>query len=396
MTDLDGRIRDALDASVADVLPPAGVMEAVRRRHRRRLVRAALASVAALAGIATVAGLTGLPRLGPGPPGRAASRGASGAAHRPGPVFPGGGRLLFADAHRLKWVYPDGRVVQIATGFSRAAVPGSELVAWNRTGVYTMALDGSRRHLALPFAPGSAAAVPQAGALSPGGSRFACYAGNQLWAADLATGHRIRLGRVSFDGWRNDTTVLASATDGSAVLLVNAATGNRPACLTITDAALVRAYQKAAPGAGPPAGMTGEGFSGTGTSAALAVTLAAAGPLGGSRPVEVILAGAGRPVTYAPATPQQFEFSWGPGGLFRIETGTGDNPGSWNAYIGTVRNARLSPPIPYGADGAAFNPHGTVVALQDSNEVTFLPTPRPACQSTTACLNKGKLITWAP
>src|SRR6266567_332201 len=318
------------------------------------------------------AGLTGLPRLGPGPPGRAASRGASGAAHRPGPVFPGGGRLLFADAHRLKWVYPDGRVVQIATGFSRAAVPGSELVAWNRTGVYTMALDGSRRHLALPFAPGSAAAVPQAGALSPGGSRFACYAGNQLSAADLATGHRIRLGRVSFDGWRNDTSVLASATDGSAVLLVNAATGNRPACLTITDAALVRAYQKAAPGAGPPAGMTGEGFSGTGTSAALAVTLAAAGPLGGSRPVEVILAGAGRPVTYAPATPQQFEFSWGPGGLQPARHG-GRAAGQQRGDLPAHPAARLPEHHRLPEQGKAHH-LGTV----ESRRASLQPAPPPA------------------
>ncbi len=169
-----------------------------------------------------------------------------------------------------------------------------------------MALDGSRRHLALAFAPGSAVGIPEAGALSPGGSRVAYYAGNDLWAADLATGHRVRLGRVSFDGWRNETTVLASATDGIAILLVNAATGSRSAYLTITDAALVHAYQQAAPGAGRPAGMTGEGFSGTGPSAALAVTLSAAGPFGGSRPVEVILAGAGCPVTDASCTAPKF------------------------------------------------------------------------------------------
>ncbi len=47
-----------------------------------------------------------------------------------------------------------------AAGFSRAEIAGSGLVAWNETGVYTMALDGSRRHLVLAFTSGSATGVP--------------------------------------------------------------------------------------------------------------------------------------------------------------------------------------------------------------------------------------------
>ena len=398
VSDLESQLQEVLDASVAHVLPPFDVIEAVQRRHRRRLVRAAVASVTIAAAIGVAAALTGLP----GWSGPAASRGNSNATHR-APVFPGGGRLLFADSRGLKWLYPDGKAVRIASGFSSAEVNGPELVAWNTTGVYTMALDGSRRHLAIAFKPGPAAGVPQSGALSPGGSRIAYYVGKMLWAADLATGRRVQLGRVSFDGWRNNTAILASANDGSALLLVKAATGSRSAYLSVTDPALVRAYQNAWPRAGRPAGLTSEGFSAVGTSGALAITLAVRGPFGGARPAEVIRTGAGRLVTYAPATPQQFEFSWGPHGLFRIETGAGDNPGSWNAYIGSVESDRLSAAITYGADGAAFNPAGTVIALQDSNQVTFLPTPVPACQST-ACLhfqlqylvNKGKLITWAP
>ncbi len=134
------------------------------------------------------------------------------------------------------------------------------------------------------------------------------------------------------------------------------------------------------------AGLTSEGFSTVGTSAALAITLAAQGP---SRPAEVIRTGAGRLATYAPTTPQQFEFSWGPHGLFRIETATGDNPGSLNTYIGAAQSDWLSAPITYGADGAAFNPAGTVIALQDSNQVTFLPTPSPPAKAPPACTSSS-------
>ena len=139
-----------------------------------------------------------------------------------------------------------------------------------------------------------------------------------------------------------------------------------------------------------------------GPSAALALTLADRGPFAGARPVWVILTSTGRVFTYAPPRPLS-EFSWGPHGLFRIETGQGDDPASWDAYIGAAQVNRLAAPIGYGADGAAFNPEGTVIALQDSNQITFLPVPQPACQAT-ACLhfqlkylvNEGRLIAWAP
>jgi len=395
MADIESRLQKVLDASVAHVQPPTDLIQAVQRRHRLRLMRAAIASAAAAAAISIVVALIGLPWP-------AVGRGNSDATHG-APVFPGGGRLLFADSGGLKWLYPDGKTVRIASGFSQAQVHGAELVAWNNTGVYTMTLDGARLHLAVAFVPGSASGVPQSGALSPGGSRIAYYTRRTLWAADLATGRRVQLGRVTFDGWRSDTTILASASDGGELLLVNAATAHRSAFLSITDPALVRAYQHAWPHSAPPAGLTGGGFSTVGPYAALAITLAARGPFEGTRPAEVIMTGTGRVFTYAPPTPQQFEFSWGPHGLFRIETGAGDNPGSWNAYIGAVGGNQLSAPIAFGADGVAFNPAGTAVALQDSNQVTILPVSQPACR-TTACLhfqlkylvNKGTLITWAP
>jgi hypothetical protein len=37
-------------------------------------------------------------------------------------------------------------------------------------------------------------------------------------------------------------------------------------------------------------------------------------------------------------------------------------------------------------DGATFNPAGNVIALQDSELVTFAPTPRPARELTAKCL----------
>jgi len=69
-------------------------------------------------------------------------------------VFPGGGRLLFADRHGLKWLYPDGTTVRFARGFHGAQVAGGRLITWDKAGAYVMNLDGSRRRLVLPFRPG--------------------------------------------------------------------------------------------------------------------------------------------------------------------------------------------------------------------------------------------------
>src|SRR5262249_10211346 len=122
------------------------------------------------------------------------------------------------------------------------------------------------------------------------------------------------------------------------------------------------------------------------------------------RPAEVVLLGAGRVRTYAPATPQQFEFKWGPSGLFLIQTGAGDGPGSWKTYAGSIASDRLTRPVPYGMDGATLSPPGNVVALRDGARLTFLATPRPACQDTGHCLDfqpkqlkvDGALLAWVP
>jgi hypothetical protein len=134
------------------------------------------------------------------------------------------------------------------------------------------------------------------------------------------------------------------------------------------------------------------------------VALAGPGPFLGSRPAEVILTGTGRPIAYAPKTPQQLEFRWGPRGLFEIETGAGDNPSSWNGYVGSVRAGQLARPIAYYGASGAVNPAGTAIAMQDGRRVSIFPVRPPACEYTSGCLhfppkylvNAGQLIAWAP
>jgi hypothetical protein len=109
-------------------------------------------------------------------------------------------------------------------------------------------------------------------------------------------------------------------------------------------------------------------------------------------------------LTYAPTTPEALSLTWGPNGLVLLQTGAGDRPGSWNAYAATLQSSRPSRPIPYGMDGATFNPAGNVIALEDSGLVTFVPTPRPACEHTGHCLsfqpaflsNSGTVQAWTP
>jgi hypothetical protein len=401
MSDLEERLRDAIDASLADAGPKFDVMAAVRNRHRWRLIRAMATSVVIVA-LAVAAGvLIGVPRIGPG------SAPATGQGL---PVFPGGGRLLFADSHGLKWLYPDGKTVRIAAGFSGAEVAAGRLVAWDKTGAYVMNPDGSGRRLVLPFRPGQPNGAIAVAGLSPDGSRVAYYVGadpvvtgDTLWVADLATGRRVGLGRVSSAMWRDNSTFLASSVDGSALLLISAQTGGRSVYLKpLSDQLLIRAYQRAWPGAGRPAVMNPGGFSGSRSSAAFAVELAAAGPFVGRHPAEAVLLGAGHVVTYAPVTKQQFEFKWGPGGLFLIQTGAGDDPPSWRTYVGSIHSDRLAQPVRHGTDAATFSPAGNVLALKDGAQMTFLPTPRPACQATGNCLDfqpmhlkvDGTLLAW--
>jgi hypothetical protein len=410
MTDLEQRIREAIEASVARAEPNGNVMDEVRRRHHRHLIWTAAAASAIAASVVAVVLVVLAGALPGGRPSPAATKTKPVPPGRNVPVFPGGGRLLFADRHGLKWLYPDGRAVRIARGFTGGAVAGDRLLAWNRTGAYLMTLDGSQRRQVLSFGSAAQMSVILGGGMSPDGSRLAYYAGKcpgrcELWVIDLASERRVDIGRVYFDQWRDDATILASPerSASNALLLVNARTARRSVYLRpVSDPVLVHAYEHARPGAGPPAVMTAGGFSGTGPAPAFAVALGAAGPFMGRQPAELVLLGGRRVASYRPATPQQFEFDWGPDGLFLITTGAGDNPASWNTYVGSISSDRLSPPIQYGMNGAAFSPGGNVIALKDGNQVTFVPVPQPSCQGVGQCVTfepqhltgKGTLLAW--
>lgn len=406
MSDLEERLREAIDSSVANAEPRFDVMRAVRRRHRRRLIRASTASAATVTALVVAAVFLGVPHGGSGRSRPAGTPTQSKGTKYSAPGFPGGGRLLFADRVGLKWVYSDGRTVRFARGFGGATLSGGELLAWKKTrhgeDYYTMRLDGSRQRLVL-----SAERNQQFGnfgaLLSPDGSRLA-YIRSQgntvmtLWVLDLATGQRVDLGPVSVssDGsgiaWRDDTTILAGSADHRALILANTVTRRRSTYLTVTDPALVRAYEQARPGAGPPSYIASDGWSGPGTSSHLAVRLTGSSP----NPVEVVLAGRTPVASYtapAPRPPgwqraqEELRFTWGPNGLFLLQATVGEGM-QYNTYAGTVQSDHLSRPIrsPDASAGVAFNPAGNVIALQESWQVTLMPTPRPACERTPKCL----------
>jgi hypothetical protein len=428
MSDLQDRLRDAVTASVDGAQPSFDVMTAVRLRHRRRLRRLAAAGAAAVMLVAATAAVVAARHAQLGHQPLAAKTAKPGEPDMHVPVFPGGGRLLLADGGVLRWLYPDGRTAWIPGSFDGAAVSAGELLAWKYTGsgagYYTMNLNGSQQRLILPAGHDPKLSVINA-RLSPDGSALAyirqdvvspAIVTDTLWVLNLATGRRADLGVISTSAfmWRDDATILTAAPGSKSLELVSAATGSRSTYLAVTDPVLVHAYEQARPGAGPPAYIGSDGMSGSGQSSRIAVWLAAASrqasggafPQAGTftKPAEVVLAGAIPLVTYAPNTPQQLSLTWGPNGLVLLQTGAGDLPGSWNAYAATLQSSRPSKPLPYGMDGATFNPTGDVIALQDGEVVTFVPTPRPACESAAKCLTfqpanllpRGTVQAWTP
>jgi len=90
MSDLEQRLRDALEASLADAGPKFDVLAAGRRRHHWRLLRATAGAVI-VAGIVAAAVLLGGPRIGPGGSAPAATPTTSKMARPAVAVFPGGG-----------------------------------------------------------------------------------------------------------------------------------------------------------------------------------------------------------------------------------------------------------------------------------------------------------------
>jgi hypothetical protein len=415
MNDIETRLREAMRAAAADAEPPRAVMELVLRRHRRRNARLAAVSAIALAAVVAVVPLAGVLRGGTGRP-----------AHRPAsaPLFPGGGRLLFADGTGLAWLYPDGRTVQFAPGFAGATPEGTGLLAWKQTkygfSYYAMNLDGSAPRLVLPAGHSKQFGAIEA-QLSPDGSRLAydvqdIHPGgqvtNEIWSADLETGHKSDLGPGSGVAWQDNTTILTDSPGQGSLLLLNVSDRSRATYLTVDNPGLVRAYERARPGAGHPAFISWDGRSTGRGPSAFAVSLAARSSRGFfSKPAEVLV-GKGRVLAFAPDDRQQLVLTWGPRGIFLLQSGAGDNPPSWTngAYAGTDRGARLARLRVLGDQGwdaAAFNPAGNVIALipsDDNDTVTFAAVPSPACEPAGACLRfppkplfgRGTLQAWEP
>jgi hypothetical protein len=154
-----------------------------------------------------------------------------------------------------------------------------------------MRLDGSRQRLVLPAGHDKKLGVIGA-QLSPDASKLAYIqqdvaspgkVTDTAWVLDLATGKRTDLGAM-FDSafaWLDDATILTTAPDGKSLVLITAATGLRSRYVAVTDPALVGAYEQARPGAGPPAFIGSDGVRGSGASARVAVSLAAADRFGG-------------------------------------------------------------------------------------------------------------------
>jgi hypothetical protein len=415
MNDIECRLREAMRAAVADAQPPRAVMERVLWRHRRRNARIAAVSAVALAVAVAVVPLAGVLRGGTGRP-----------AHRPAaaPLFPGGGRLLFADGAGLEWLYPDGRTVEFASGFSGATPEGTGLLAWKQTkygfSYYAMNLDGSAPRLVLPAGHSKQFGAIEA-QLSPDGSRLAydvqdIHPGgqvtNEIWSADLETGQKSDLGPGSGVAWKDNTTILTDSPGQGSLLLLNVSDRSRATYLTVEDPSLVRAYERARPGAGPPTFISWDGWSTGGGPSAFAVSLAARSRPGFfSKPAEILVE-KGRVLAFAPNDRQQLALTWGPRGTFLLQSGAGDNPPSWTngAYAGTDRGARLARLRVLGDQGwdaAAFNPAGNVIALipsDDNDTVTFAAVPSPACGPAGACLRfppkplfgRGTLLAWEP
>jgi hypothetical protein len=401
MHDLQERLRDAIAASVDGAEPSFDLMTAVRRRHRQRLRRLAVAGPLAVVIVIAATVLLAARQAGPGHHVPGATTTTRGKHHLGTPVFPGGGRLLLAGGGVLSWLYPDGRTVRIPGQFDAARVSARQLLAWRYsdfgTAYYTMNLNGSRQRLVLPAGHDKKLSVIDA-LMSSDGTTLAyirqdlvspAVVIDTLWVLNLTTGQRADLGAISTSAfaWTGSTTILTAAADGRSLQLVSAATGRRTTYFTVSDPVLVHAYERARPGAGPPAYIGSDGVSGSGASSRIAVWLAASRRGGTFRPAEVVLADRRPLVTYAPPTPEALGFSWGPDGLVLLQTGAGDSPGSWNTYVATQQSPRLSRPWPFGMGGATFNPAGNVIALQDDGTVTFVPTPRPGCERTAECLS---------
>jgi hypothetical protein len=424
MNDFESQLREAMRAAVADGQPPPSVMDSVRRRYRRRTIWLAAASVVAVAILVAVVPVAGA--VGGGGGGRPAHGRTSVA-----PLFPGGGRLLRYRHGALEWLYPDGRMVRLASGFAGATLAGGKLLAWKHANppgasrflphgcsapdctrihdlsYYTMNLDGSDARLILPAESpvGNIAYQYEDAQLSPDGLRLAYISQElrngtrniflgprEMWSLDLATGQRADLGPVSTPfAWKDNATILADSAGGRSIQQIDARDGTRTTYLTVDDPRLIHAYERARPGQGPPSSISLGGWN-SGASA-LAVSLAGRARLysNSGRPAEILMA-RGRVLAFAPRSSGSIALTmkWGPNGVFLLDSQvlqpciSGDRV----MYAGTVHSDRLSraQTIQVSWNASAVNPAGTVIALAQPGFIDFVPVPSPACHAAGKCL----------
>jgi len=447
VSDFERQLRDAMSAMVADAEPPPAVMERVRRRHRRHNAWLASAGVVVVAAVVAVAPVVSALRTGEG---RAGHGHASGRL-----LFPGGGRMLLIAHGDLKWLYPDGRTMQIASGFAGATPEGGKLLAWkhaNPAGAsrflphgcsdpdctrihdlsyYTMNLDGSDSRLVLPAEPpvGNTAFQYENAQLSPDGSRLAYISqelrngikniflgASELWSLDLTTGQKTDLGpyyAYTPYAWRDNTTILADSPDGpdgTSIQLVNARDGSRTTYLTVHDPRLISAYERSRPGAGPPASISLDAWSpGPGNSTLAASLDARTRPFGTTnRPAEILVENS-HVLAFAPSRSKWIILSvkLSASGVFLLNSQSGrcHCPDIWNSvtYAGTAHSQQLSPvPSIPSWNASAVNPEGTVIALYYGGIINLVPVPPPACDHARKCLHfqmkqlfgRGALLAW--
>jgi hypothetical protein len=112
-------VRDAFVGHVQRMFELAGLPDA--DQAAKRVFALASAGVVIVAAIVALAPVVSTLRAGEGRSGHDTSGGL---------LFPGGGRMLLIAHGDLKWLYPDGRTVQIASGFAGAMPDGGKLLVW--------------------------------------------------------------------------------------------------------------------------------------------------------------------------------------------------------------------------------------------------------------------------
>jgi len=244
------------------------------------------------------------------------------------------------------------------------------------------------------------------GSCSPGGSalgyiRQADRANgsaptSEPWTLNLATGARTDLGPVppgtSF-AWTDSSDVVAQSHDLRSLVSINVVTGARSQLISVSDPRLVRAFERARPGAGPPTAISPVAASPAAGRPVLAVDLTVTAK---NKPAvdDAIAILTGQAVrAFAAGGPRAYQsLTWGPHGYFAILTTTspsGCPPLNGAAYVGNVSTSHLARIPNTGKNlivggapsAAAFSPSGRYLAVDYLGLLAFARTPTLASLS---------------